>query len=205
MNMGLTAKMQIEDAHKALIDFDTGLARKVEDREQNIDELYAKADQHIINMLARRQPVANDLRVVVASQKIASELERIADYAANIAGHVIKLADNNGADSLPLDQVEVMAQTALLMLTEAMQIYNDKVEKPVASIWKQDERINAAFSKLIEELSRLMIADAGATQKHTSMLFIGRCFERIGDHIKNMAEHLHYMFTGDSFSPVDCQ
>jgi phosphate transport system protein len=205
MNMGQATITQIGEAQKALINQDTRLAQQVVDRDQSIDELYGKADQHIINMLARRQPMANDLRVIIASQKIASELERIADYAANIAGHAVTLADIPETDDLPLAQVEVMLKNALQMLADAMQIYNDKETKPVAPIWDQDQKINAAFSKLIEELSSLMIADAGATQSHTAMLFIGRCCERMGDHIKNMAEHLHYMFTGDSFYPADCQ
>jgi phosphate transport system protein len=204
VNMGQTATIQIEEALKALLNADTRLAKQVIDREPSIDELYRKADEHIIGMLARRQPLANDLRVIVASQKIAAELERIGDYAANIAGHIIRVADEFRNKALPLPSIEVMIENALQMLAAAMQIYKDKENKSVASIWKQDQVINDAFSELIEALSRLMVADTKTTQSHTAMLFIGRCCERIGDHIKNMAEHLHYMLTGDSFNLENC-
>jgi phosphate transport system protein len=204
VNMGQTAATQIEAALKALLKADTGLAKEVLAREKGIDELYHKADAHIITMLARRQPLANDLRVIVASQKIAAELERIADYAANIAGHTIRMADVSAGKTLPLPSIEVMLENALQMLAAAMQIYKEKEKRSVVAIWKQDQIINEAFTELIEALSRLMVADARATQRHTAMLFIGRCCERIGDHIKNMAEHLHYMLTGESFRLEDC-
>ncbi|MDJ0783895.1 MAG: phosphate signaling complex protein PhoU [Desulfosarcinaceae bacterium] len=200
--MGRLANTQIGEALRALNTADTALARKVVDRDEEMNALHQTADQQVLGMLAKRQPLASDLRVIVASQKIASELERIADYAANIAGHAVRVADS--VKDLPLQHVASMVRDALQMLSDCMQVYDRNNAAAIGPIWQQDENINAAFAELIEELSRQMTADAGASQDHTAMLFIGRSCERIGDHIKNMAEHLHYMSTGESFFTREC-
>lgn len=195
--MGDVTKSQIEDALNSLIRGDLKTAQMVIDRDKRVNQLQHNIDRLIVNMLAKRQPLASDLRVIIASQWITTDLERISDYAVNIATHSMNIF--NETKSLPISLVEDMARCAIQMLTDILQAYDANDQNSVKSVWKADQKINTGFSALIEELSQLMINDQKGIQTYTDMLFIGRSCERIGDHIKNIAEHLFYMITGDNF------
>jgi phosphate transport system protein len=192
--MAEAAEAQLVQAIQALSARDTGLAEKVIGQDERVNAIQAAVDDLTVRMLAKRQPVASDLRVIVSSQKIAADLERIADYAANIAKNTIALTRIDG--DMPTVEIQKMGACALEMLRGVRNAYSAPDLDAAVAAWKSDERINALFTELILHLRDLMGRDPENIQGGTILLFAGRCCERIGDHIKNVAEQVCYMLTG---------
>lgn len=196
LEMGTACGYQLSEAVKSLKNRDHELTKKIIAEDAKVNTLQHEVEQMTINLLAMRQPLAIDLRNVIASLKMASDLERIADYAANMARHV------NELNSIPLsDSINIifdMADQALGMLNDVMRAYQELNIEQAAHVWKLDSEINRGYVELIEFLRAMMTEQRGKIREATALLFIGRCCERIGDHIKNIAEHIHYVVTGSA-------
>jgi phosphate transport system protein len=159
-----------------------------------------EVDKMTIHLLAMRQPMARDLRFVVASLKMASDFERIADYAANVAKNVRYLEDagasGDATPDAPVDAILEMAGLATIMLEGVIEAYRDLDAEKSVEIWKSDAVINKRYEELIGRLRNIMGERCENAQAPTALLFMGRCCERIGDHVKNAAEHIYYIATG---------
>jgi phosphate transport system protein len=194
IEMGTACEYQLAEAVKSLKNRDHELAEKIIADDTKVNALQYEVEQMTINLLAMRQPLAIDLRNVVASLKMASDLERLADYAANMAGHVNEL--NNISVDEAINIIFDMANHAFTMLKIALEAYQELDIKKAANAWKLDIEINRGYEELIECLRTMMTEQPGKIRGATALLFIGRSCERIGDHIKNIAEHIHYIVTG---------
>jgi phosphate transport system protein len=196
--MGKEVEDQISKAAKALLSQDGGLADVVIVCDGKVNVLQQEIEELGIRILATRQPVAQDLRKVIASLKMASELERIADYAANIARHV---SDLDGHIDLiqPIGATIEMAELANQMLMDIMQAFTRRDISKAIAVWHRDDRIDQIYADLLNDLRNRMSADSDHITSYTALIFIGRCCERIGDHITNIAENVHYIEYGRTY------
>ncbi len=196
VQMGNGCLEQLAATVRALKMRDCKLATKIVAEDRNVNELQRQVERMTVHLLAMRQPLAKDLRVVVASLKIASDLERIADYAANVA------KDIHCLDGKPLDEavekILAMADRASTMLKGALEAFEDSDAEKAIAVWKIDAEINRHYEELFGQLRIVMTDQPGNVRESTALLFMGRCCERIGDHIKNVAEQVHYIATGSS-------
>jgi phosphate transport system protein len=194
--MGKVAEEQLARAIEALMTKDNRLAVNVIYSDTQVNNLQNSVDRLTVRMLAMRQPMAKDLRIIISSLKIAAELERIADYAANIAKNVMELKHVSLEE--PVGLIIHMAELAGQMLQDVIVAYQEiNVEKAMA-VWHRDEEINQLYAELLSQLRSYMKFDSDNIHTYTSLIFTARCCERIGDHIKNIAESVNYITHGES-------
>jgi phosphate transport system protein len=194
--MGGLAERQVADATRALVRRDSALAAEVVQRDGQIDQLEREIEAFCVRLLALRQPMAQDLRVIVAAMKTSNDLERIGDYARNAAKRAIVLA------SLPplgsLNGFERMAQLVQENLKAAMDAFVNSDADAARRVWESDEPVDAIYNGIFRELLTFMLEDPRNITAATHMLFIAKNLERIGDHTTNIAERIHYAVRGDS-------
>jgi phosphate transport system protein len=155
--MGGLAEAQIAGAIQAVVRRDTELASTIVESDQRIDDLEREVDERAIQMLALRQPMASDLRSVVAALRIASDIERIADYAANMAKRAIALSQM--APVRPVHAVPRMGRIVQEMVKDVLDAYaNRDVDKAIA-VWNRDEELDEMYSSLFRELLTYMMED----------------------------------------------
>jgi phosphate transport system protein len=198
LEMGQEAEDQISKANQALLERDGVLADVVIVSDEKVNVLQHETEELGIRILATRQPMAQDLRNVIAGLKMASELERIADYAANIARHIPDL-DHHLDLERPIAAIIEMVDLAKRMLTDVMDAFAmGDVQKAVV-VWHSDDQIDSIYADLLNDLRRRMSADSDNIKAYTGLIFVARCCERIGDHITNLAENVHYIEHGKTY------
>jgi len=138
-----------------------------------------------------------DLRLPLSAIKIASELERIGDYTANVAKRVIKLSQKPVPEQA--ERIIKMADISRTMLHDAVNAFLKLDVQKAVVIWKKDDEIDNHFSRLVEMLRNQMQDQTHPIEDCTQMIFMGRCLERIGDHITNIAENIYYTATGQTY------
>ncbi|MGD8716705.1 MAG: phosphate signaling complex protein PhoU [Desulfobacterales bacterium] len=200
LEMGQVAEAQLSKAIDALVSRDSSLAVYVIYSDTKVNELQSEVDSLAVRMLAMRQPMALDLRQIISGLKIASELERIADYAANIARNALEL--NQVSLEKPIELILRMAEVARQMLRYVMHAYHEKDVSEAIDVWKQDEEINEIYAELLVQLRSYMELDSDNIKTYTSLIFVARCCERIGDHIKNVAESVYYIEHGKAYAEM---
>jgi phosphate transport system protein len=139
--------------------------------------------------------MAVDLRNIISGLKIAADLERIADYAANIAKHVIEL--NSISLDQPVQSIIAMAEVARSMLEDVINAYMETDIERAVEIWHRDSQINQIYGELLGQLRSFMERDSENIKAYTGLLFVARCCERIGDHITNVAESVYFIESGE--------
>jgi phosphate transport system protein len=201
--MGKVAEEQLAKAIEALITKDSRLAVNVICTDSQVNDLQIAVDRLTVRMLAVRQPMGSDLRHIISALKMAAELERIADYAANIAKNGMHL-DHVYLEK-PVQLIIRMAQRAIQMLKDVIKAYLELNVPRAIAVWHQDEEINQIYADLLMHLRSYMQADSDNINTYTSLIFTARCCERIGDHIKNVAEGVYFIIHGDSAidNPMD--
>ena len=194
IRMGGLAEAQVAGAFDAMTRRDTALASRVIQGDDQIDELEHELEQISVALLALRQPMANDLRRVVAAFKISSDLERIGDYAANAAKRVILLEGFEWEGSV--QALPRMAQQVRIILHDALDAYVTSDAEKSLEVWRRDAKIDELYGALFQELLDQMKQDPSSINACTHLLFIAKNIERIGDHATNIAESVHYLVTG---------
>jgi phosphate transport system protein len=192
--MGGLAEAQIEQAIEAMAKRDVALAERVVGQDSKIDALEKEVDHLAVRLLALRQPMADDLRRVVAALKTASDLERIADYGTNIAKRSIGLAQLP-----PVRSVGGMVRMADIVRSNIRQVLDAFIaEDPemAEDVWRRDEEVDEMYTSLFRELLTYMMEDPRNITPCTHLLFIAKNIERMGDHATNIAETLHFQITG---------
>ena len=193
--MGGLAEREIADAIQALTRRDTDLAMRVVATDPTIDLLQQDIEEKAILTIARRQPMAVDLREVVASLRIANDLERIGDLAKNIGKRVSALDGDFNPNKL-LRGVEHMASLVLGQLKQVLDAYASRDLEAALSVWKGDEQIDAMCTSLFRELLTYMMEDPRNISFCIHLMFCAKNIERMGDHATNIAETVHYMVEG---------
>jgi phosphate transport system protein len=193
--MGGLAEKQVADAVDALAKRDTALAQRVTAADVEIDTLQREIEEKAVLTIARRQPMAVDLREVVGALRLANDLERIGDLAKNIAKRVIAL---NGEFPPPklIRGVEHMTDLLLEQLKMVLDAYARRDDSKAMQVWRGDEEIDAVCNSVLRELLTYMMEDPRNITFCIHLLFCAKNIERMGDHATNIAESVHYIIEG---------
>ena len=193
--MGGLAEKQVADAVDALARRDTALAQRVTASDMNIDMLQREIEEKSVLTIARRQPVASDLREVVGALRLSNDLERIGDLAKNIAKRVIAL---NGEFPPPklIRGVEHMTDLVLEQLKSVLDAYARRDLTAALAVWRGDEEIDAVCTSVFRELLTYMMEDPRNITFCIHLMFCAKNIERMGDHATNIAESVHYIIEG---------
>jgi phosphate transport system protein len=192
--MGGLAETQLGTAIQSVVTRDTELAARVVEGDARADQLERDVDNLAIRVLALRQPVGRDLREIFAALKIASDLERIADYAANVAKRSIALSQTPPVR--PAYALPRMAQFAQLLIKDVLDAYVERDAEKAYAVWVRDAELDEMYSSLFRELLTYMMEDPRSISPCTHLLFMAKNIERIGDHATNIAENLYYLVNG---------
>jgi phosphate transport system protein len=197
--MGGLAEKQIADAVDALARRDATLAQRVIAIDPTVDTLQREIEEKAILTIARRQPMAVDLREIVGALRVASDIERIGDLAKNIAKRVVALG-NEFYPQQVIRGVEHMAELVLAQLKEVLDAYARHDLDKAMAVWRGDEEIDAVNNSLFRELLTYMMEDPRNITFCTHLLFCAKNIERMGDHATNIAETVHYVVEGRALS-----
>ena len=193
--MGGLAEKEIADAVDALAKNDTMLAQRVMASDAATDALQRDIEEKSILTIARRQPMAVDLREIIAALRISNDIERIGDFAKNIAKRVVALDGDYPPPKL-IRGVEHMADLVLGQLKDVLDAYARRDVAKAIAVWKGDEAVDAMYTSLFRELLTYMMEDPRNITFCTHLLFCAKNIERMGDHATNIAETVHFMVEG---------
>ncbi|MGX8010227.1 phosphate signaling complex protein PhoU [Mesorhizobium sp. ORM8.1] len=198
--MGGHAERMVEQAITALVNADHGLAQKVIQDDVVLDEGQREIDDKAIIIIAKRQPMATDLREIVGAIRISADIERVGDLGKNVAKRVASV-DGRQPNSL-FRGLEALANLALTQLKEVLDVYASRSVERIGFVRDRDDQIDAMYTSLFRELLTYMMEDPRNITPCTHLLFCAKNIERIGDHATNIAETIYYIVTGDQM-PVD--
>jgi phosphate transport system protein len=193
--MGGLAEKLVADSVDALAKRDSALAQRITAADTNIDNLQREIEEKAVNTIARRQPMAVDLREIVGALRLANDLERIGDLAKNIAKRVIAL---NGEFPPPklIRGVEHMTDLVLGQLKAVLDAYARRDLAKAMAVWRGDEEIDAVCTSVFRELLTYMLEDPRNITFCIHLMFCAKNVERMGDHATNIAETVHYVIDG---------
>jgi phosphate transport system protein len=195
--MGGLAEHNLGQAFDALQKRDPRLADMVIAADRSIDILEKDVEEQVISMIARRQPMANDLRHVIAALRITSDLERIGDLAKNIAKRASAIADEPHPKPV-ISGLGHMVEMALKQLKLVLDAYAERDAERALEVWQNDQLIDAMYNSLFRELLTYMMENPRNIGISTHLLFGAKNLERVGDHTTNIAETVYYLATGKS-------
>jgi phosphate transport system protein len=194
--MGGLAEQALHDAMKALQRGDTTLAKQVRAKDQQIDAIEAELEKLVVRVIALRAPMADDLREVIAALKIAAVLERIGDYAKNIAKRV-PLIHTEGEDRIEaLSLLPAMAQMASDMVHDALDAFGSRDAELAAQVCQRDNALDDFYDSIFRTLVTFMVENPRTVSQVAHLLFVAKNIERIGDHATNVAEMVYFAATG---------
>jgi phosphate transport system protein len=193
--MGGLAEKQIGESVDALNTHDLALAQRVIALDDKIDMLQREIEEKAILTIARRQPMAVDLRDIVGALRVANDLERIGDLAKNIAKRVGALDDDIELTKV-LRGVEHMADLVLSQIKDVLDAYTRRDVEKALAVWRGDEEVDAVNNSLFRELLTYMMEDPRNISLCIHLLFCAKNIERMGDHATNIAETVYYIVEG---------
>jgi len=195
--MGGLAEIQLANAIEAVAERDTELASETVEADARIDALEHQVQDQVVRLLALRQPMARDLRNIVAALKISSDLERIGDYATNVAKRSIVLSQTQAVK--PAYAIPRMGAFAQSLIKNVLDAFIERNTEKALEVWRSDEALDEMYSGLFRELLTYMMEDPRNITPSTHLLFIAKNIERIGDHATNIAETVHFLVEGGPF------
>ena len=196
--MGGLAERQVADSTHALVERDSDLAAEVVQRDVEIDNLEREIESFTIRLLALRQPMGADLRMIVAAMRISHDLERIGDYARNAAKRAIVIAEQPQIGSL--NGFQRMARLVQENLKNAIDALVTMDVAKADEVWAADEPVDEIYNGIFREMLTHMMEDPRNITAATHLLFIAKNLERIGDHATNIAETVHFAVRGDNLT-----
>jgi phosphate transport system protein len=198
--MGGHAERMVDQSIVALVNADQDLARKVIADDIALDEGQREVDEKAIVIIAKRQPMADDLREIIGAIRISADLERVGDLGKNIAKRVVAVTESRQPPSL-FRGLQALAELALTQLKEVLDVYASRDVERIGFTRDRDEQIDAVYTSLFRELLTYMMEDPRNITACTHMLFCAKNIERIGDHATNIAETVYYIVTGKQMPP----
>jgi phosphate transport system protein len=193
--MGALSITMLTDACSALDQRDVALADRTLHNDRIMDGLELQIRELVIALIARRQPLADDLRHVMTMQRIAGNLERIGDLAKNIAKRVPAVSTENWPRVLSKG-LSLMADHAGLQLRETLEALRCRDDAKAMNVWLADVRLDDLYDIIFRDLLTFMMQDSRSIGASTHLLFVAKNLERLGDHATNIAEDTHYLVTG---------
>ena len=198
--MGGHAERMVDQAVAALVNADQGLAAKVISDDSFLDEGQRDIDDRAIVMIARRQPLAGDLREIIGAIRISADLERVGDLGKNVAKRVVAISGSRQPISL-FRGIQALTELTLIQLKEVLDVYASRSVARLASMRDRDDQIDAMYTSLFRELLTYMMEDPRNITPCTHLLFCAKNIERIGDHATNIAETIYHIVTGQQMPP----
>ena len=197
MELGGLVESQIRQAIYALSQFSVEVADEVTAREARVNAMELEIDRDLSSIIARRQPTARDLRLLIAISKTTANLERVGDEAEKIARMVRSIIHSGAPRSLPSLELRVAADLASGLLNKALDAFARLDVNAAVSILKEDDLIDAEFDGFVRKLVTYMMEDPRMISPSLVLLFLAKAIERIGDHSKNIAEFIIYVVKGE--------
>jgi phosphate transport system protein len=193
--MGDNARRALADATKALLTRDLALAQQVILADRAIDTLQHEIEERAVQTIARRQPMAVDLREIVSAMRIANDLERVGDLAKNVAKRVVAIGEQRSPVALAAG-LESLSLRVGDQLGAVLMAYRNRDAAAALAVWEADSVIDGLFTSLFRELLTYMMEDPRSIGYCTHLLFCAKNLERVGDHATNIAETAHFVITG---------
>jgi phosphate transport system protein len=197
MELGGLVESQIRQAIYALSQFSAEVANEVTEREARVNAMEIEIDRDLSSIIARRQPTARDLRLLIAISKTTANLERVGDEAAKIARMVRSIINSGSPRSLPSLELRVAADLASALLNKALDAFARLDVNAAVGILKEDDLIDIEFDGFVRKLITYMMEDPRMISPSLDLLFLAKAIERIGDHAKNIAEFIIYVVKGE--------
>ena len=192
--MGGLAEVAIDEAMRALVSGDEELAGAVVERDRKLDALEVEVDAMAIRVIALRAPMADDLREIIAALKIGGVIERIGDYAKNIAKRVGKVEDRKRFE--PLTLIPAMAEVAAGMVHDVLTAFAARDPVLAREVIERDAKVDAFYDSIFRNLVSYMVENPATISSAAQLLFVARNIERIGDHATNVAEMVQFAALG---------
>jgi phosphate transport system protein len=196
LEMGGLVESQIIAAMQALNEFDIGIADQVIASEAQLNRMEVEIDEECSNIIARRQPAARDLRLLMAISKTITNLERAGDEAEKIAKRVKRIDEDGGGRSVNIAEIKLSGEMAVSILRRALDAFARLDTVAAAQIVRDDKAIDDEFRAFVRKLVTYMMEDPRTISAGLDYLFIAKAVERIGDHAKNIAEFIIYIVKG---------
>ncbi len=196
MELGGLVESQIQHAIHALSHFSLESVAEVEAIEQRVNTMEVEIDHELSSIIARRQPTARDLRLLIAFSKATANLERMGDEAHKMARMVQAIIESGSARQLPTTDLRVGADLALGLLRKALDALARLDTRAAVAILKEDDLIDEEFDGFVRKLVTYMMEDPRTISASLDLLFLAKAIERIGDHSKNVAELIIYLVEG---------
>jgi phosphate transport system protein len=196
LELGGLVESQIRHAVFALSNFDNQVADQVIAGEEKVNSMEVEIDRDLSSIIARRQPTARDLRLLIAISKMTANLERVGDEAEKIARMVKAIGASGNARFLPASELRIASDLASGLLRKALDAFARLDVTEAVSILKEDDLIDAEFDGFVRKLVTYMMEDPRTISASLDLLFIAKAIERIGDHAKNIAEFIIYVVKG---------
>jgi phosphate transport system protein len=202
--MGGLVEAAIADATRALLRLDHAAARDIIAQDKRVDEMHRQIDDMAVSMIARRQPMARDLRSIITSIHVAGDLERVGDMAKTIGRRTLQI---EGLSLTPkfYNGVKHMADLILRQLKAALDAYSARDGAAAVEVCNADDEIDALYTSLFRELLTYMMEDPRNITQCTHLLFCSKSLERVGDHATNIAEAAYYLDTGRQMSTLSSE
>ena len=197
--MGGIAEKMLVDAIAALIRHDKPLAQTVIASDSRLDVLQREVEESAILTIARRQPLAVDLRETISAIRVSGDVERIGDLAKNIAKRALAIGEEFQPQKIVLG-LQHMSDLVLGQLKDVLDAYTQQDTAKAIDVWKRDGAIDALYTSLFRELLTYMMEDPRNISFCTHLLFCAKNIERIGDHTTNIAETVHYLVLGENLA-----
>ncbi|QJQ95631.1 MULTISPECIES: phosphate signaling complex protein PhoU [Halomonadaceae] len=202
MAMGGLVEKQVQDAVAALLDGDSRLAERVRDNDRSVNAMQIKIDDECTRILARRQPAASDLRLVLAVIRATSDLERIGDEASKIARNALLLAENSSG-SKGFVEVRHISEHVRKMVRDALTAFARFDIDLALEVVHEDEAVDGEYTTAMRSLMTFMMEDPRSISSILSVMWVLRALERIGDHADNVAEYVVYLVKGLDIRHLD--
>ena len=196
LEMGGLVEAQVAQAVQALTAFDGEIAAQVLREEERVNQMEVEIDRDLSTIIARRQPTARDLRLLIAISKTTANLERAGDEADKIARMVRSIIESGAARNLPASDVRVASELASALLRKSLDAFARLDANIALSILKEDDAIDREFDGFVRKLITYMMEDPRTISPSLDLLFLAKAVERIGDHAKNIAECTIYVVKG---------
>ena len=196
LEMGGLVESQVAQAVYALTHFNGEIASEVLRKEETVNAMEIEIDRDLSSIIARRQPTARDLRLLIAISKTTANLERAGDEAEKIARMVKAINASGSARALPASELRVVSDLASALLRKSLDAFARLDASMALSILKEDDAIDREFDGFVRKLITYMMEDPRTISSSLDLLFVAKAIERIGDHAKNIAEFTIYVVKG---------
>jgi phosphate transport system protein len=197
LELGGLVESQLNQAIEALTHFSLETTKQVFDTEVRVNAMEVDIDRELSSIIARRQPTARDLRLLMAISKTTANLERAGDEAVKVARMAKSIIESGAGRLLPARDLQVEAELASALLRKALDAFARLDVKAALDIMKEDDLIDREFDGFVRKLVTYMMEDPRTISVSLDLLFVAKAIERIGDHAKNIAEFIIYIVKGE--------